>query len=280
MQGKTVVITGATSGIGEAAALALARQGARIVFTARDEAKADALLGKLRAANTGTAHAAHMGDLSTIAGTRAVGAAIAAAEPKIDVLANNAGALFVSRGETADGLERTFAVNHMAYFVLTNALLANLKTTPGQRIVSTSSDAHRAGGPLDFDDLQSKKAYSSFGAYGRSKLCNIYFTQELARRLEGAGVVATCFHPGFVASNFGTNNGVLAKGVMRLAQFVALTPEKGADTLVWLASSPEAPREGGGFYDRRKAGAMAPYARDRAAAERLWAVSEEIAARA
>lgn len=278
MNGKTVVITGATSGIGETAALALARQGARIVFTARDRTRADALMAKLARANANAAHAFHIADLSTIASTRAVGAAIAAAEPKIDVLANNAGALFVSRGETADGLERTFAVNHMAYFVLTEALLANLKATTGARIVSTASEAHRVA-PLDFDDLQSQKSYSSFGAYGRSKLCNIYFTQELSRRLEGSGVTAHCFHPGFVASNFATNNGILAKGVMAAAKFVALSPEKGADTLVWLASSPNAPSAGGGYYDRRKQGALAPFANDRQAAEKLWRVSEQIAAR-
>jgi len=280
VNGKTVVITGATSGIGQAAALELARQGARIVFTARDQAKADALMADLRRVNPNAPHAAHLGDLSTIAGTRAVGAAIAAAEPKIDVLVNNAGAMFVSREETADGLERTFALNHMAYFVLTDSLLANLKATPGARIVSTASDAYRAGGPLDFDGLQARKTYSSFGAYGRSKLCNIYFTQELARRLEGAGVAAYCFHPGFVASSFGNNNGVLTRALMAAAKLMARTPEQGADTLVWLASSPDAPREAGGFYDRRRLGALAPYAKDAAAAARLWAVSEELAARA
>lgn len=278
MKGKTVVITGATSGIGEAAALALARQGARIVFTARSQPKAEATLAKLRQANPAPAHAFHIADLSTIAATRAAGAAIAAAEPRIDVLANNAGALFTTRRETADGLERTFAVNHMAYFVLTHSLLANLKATPGARIVSTAAAAHQSGGPLNFDDLQSKQTYAAFAAYGRSKLCNIYFTQELARRLEG-GPVAYCFHPGFVASNFAADNGPLARGAMTLAKFVALSPEKGADTLVWLASAADAPAQGGGYYDRRKPGALAPYANDRAAAERLWAVSEELAAR-
>lgn len=277
MRGKTVVVTGATSGIGEAAALALAAQGARIVFTARDRARAEATLGKLRAANPEAAHAYHLADFSTIAATRAAGDAIAASEAKIDVLLNNAGALFVTRALTPDGLERTFAVNHMGYFVLTNALLERLSS--GARIVSTASGAHAAGGPLDFDDLQCAKAYSAFRAYRRSKLCNIYFTQELARRLAGSGVIASCFHPGFVASNFATNNGALAKAAMSMARFVALSPEKGADTAVWLASSDAAPREGGGYYDRRRPGALAPYASDEAAAARLWRISEEIAAR-
>lgn len=278
MHGKTIVITGATSGIGEAAAVALAKQGARIVFAARDRARADATLGKLKRTNADAAHGYHLADLSTLAAMRAAGQAIAAAEPKIDVLVNNAGALFTTRGETADGLERTFAVNHMAYFVLTNALLPSLRATPGARIVSTASEAHQFGGPLDFDDLQMTRGYTAFGAYGRSKLANILFTRELAKRA-GPDVTAHCFHPGFVASNFATNNGALAKGAMTLAKFVALSPEKGADTLVWLASSADAPREGGGYYDKRKPGRLAPFAGDDAAAARLWAVSEEIAAR-
>ncbi len=278
LNGKTIVITGATSGIGEAAALALAGQGARIVYTARDRAKADALMDKLKRANPRAAHAAYLGDLSTLAEMKRVGAEIAEAEPRIDVLANNAGAMFTTRGETADGLERTFAVNHMAYFVLTNALLERLKASEGARIVSTASEAHRFGGPIQFDDLQSKRNYTAFGAYGRSKLANIYFTQELARRLQGSGVVANCFHPGFVASNFGTNNGGLATLAMRAASIVALPPEKGADTLIWLASSAEAAREQGGYFDRRKPGALAPYARDDAASKRLWDESERIAA--
>src|SRR5262249_28260121 len=161
-----------------------------------------------------------IGDLSTIAETKRVGAAIAAAEPQIDVLANNAGAVFQSRTETADGLERTFAVNHMAYFVLTNALLPNLKATPGARIVSTASRAHEFGGPLDFDDLQIKRNYGMMRAYGRSKLANILFTRSLAKRLDGTGVVANCFHPGFVASNFATNNGPLAQLAMAAAKLV------------------------------------------------------------
>ncbi len=279
MNGKTIVIAGATSGIGEAAALALAKQGARIVFTARDRAKAEATLAKLKRVNGNAAHNFHIADLTTIAAMRAAGAAIAAAEPKIDVLANNAGAFFSTRGETADGLELTFAVNHMAYFVLTNALLPNLKATPGARIVSTASMAHSAGGPLNFDDLQARNGYSPFAAYGRSKLCNIYFTQELARRLEGSGVIATCFHPGFVASGMATNNGALTNIAMGFAKLFAVSTEKGADTLVWLASANDAPKQGGGYYDRRKPGPLAPYATDAAAAARLWAISEELAAR-
>jgi NAD(P)-dependent dehydrogenase (short-subunit alcohol dehydrogenase family) len=165
----------------------------------------------------------------------------------------------------------------MAYFVLTHELLDRLKATPGARIVSTASGAHRMGGALDFDDLQLKRSYAMWAAYGRSKLANILFTRALGRRLEGSGVTANCFHPGFVASNFATNNGVLAKGAMFMAKAVALSPEKGADTLVWLAASDAVARENGGYFDRRQRGDLAPFARDDAAAERLWDVSREIA---
>jgi NAD(P)-dependent dehydrogenase (short-subunit alcohol dehydrogenase family) len=277
MQGKTVVITGATSGIGEAGALALARAGARIVFTARNAARAEATLAKLKRANVSAAHAFHLGDLSTLAEMKRIGAEIAAAEPAIHVLANNAGAIFTSREETTDGLERTFAVNHMAYFIVTLALLDRLKSTPGARIVSTASGAHRFGGPLDFDDLQLKRGFSMWTAYGRSKLANILFTRELARKLAGTGVVANCFHPGVVASGFSTNNGILAQAAMTLAKVVALSPEKGADTLVWLASSAECANETGGYFDRRKPGALKDYASDDAAAAKLWEVSRQIA---
>lgn len=274
---KTIVVTGGTSGIGEAAALNLARQGARIVLVARSRDRAAATLAKLKQANAAAAHGAHYADLSKIAEMKRVGAEVAAAEPKIDVLVNNAGAFFLSRQLSADGLEMTFATNHMAYFIVTLALLDNLKAAGRARIVSTASTAHQFGGALDFDDLQSAKTYAAFGAYGRSKLANILFTRELAKRLAGSGVTATCFHPGFVASNFATNNGVLARAAMGAAKLVALSPERGADTLVWLASSAEADALNGGYYDRRKPGRLAPFAQDDAAAARLWAESEKLA---
>src|SRR5882724_10108126 len=167
MQGKTVVITGATSGIGEVAATRLAEQGARIVFPARDKARADDTMAKLRRANPDAAHAVHLADLSTLAEMKRVGGELAR-EPQIDVLVNNAGALFNKRQETADGLEMTFALNHMAYFVITNLLLKKLQ--PGGRIVTVASNAHR-GAKLDFDDLQSQRNYAGFPVYSRSKLC-------------------------------------------------------------------------------------------------------------
>ena len=276
MQGKTVAITGATSGIGEAAALALASQGARIVFTARDEARGAALLAGLESKNAGAGHQTVSAELTTLAGMREAGEALAAAAPSIDVLANNAGAVFTQRELTADGLEKTFAVNHMAYFVVTERLRANM--APGGRIVSTASAAH-VGARVDFDDLAMLRRYSTFSAYGRSKLCNILWTRELGRRLQGSGVTASCFHPGGVATRLGSNNSGLLSTLFRLAGRFMLTPEQGADTLVWLASSPEAPDQNGCYFARRKRVTPSPAALDDAAAARLWQVSEEIAAR-
>ena len=200
MTGKTVVITGATSGIGEVAAIRLAEQGARIVAVARDRDRAEATLVQLRQANPAADHLAHIADLSRLSEMKRAAREIAETEPNIDVLIDNAGAIFDKRQVTEDGLEMTFALNHMAYFVLTNMLLGHLKA--GARMVVTASGAHR-GAVLAFDDLQSGKHYSGFAVYSKSKLCNILFTRELARRLKGTGVTANALHPGFVATRFG-----------------------------------------------------------------------------
>jgi NAD(P)-dependent dehydrogenase (short-subunit alcohol dehydrogenase family) len=200
MKGKTIVATGATSGIGEVAVLKLAEMGARIVLVARDEVRAQATMRKLEAKAPKLGHRVHLADLSSMAETRKVGAAIAASEPRIDVLINNAGALFNRRQLSPDGLEMTFAVNHMAYFVLTEGLRRTLAASAPARIVNTASGAHK-GVKLDFDDLQSSRGFSGFQVYGRSKLCNILFTRELARRLPD-GVTANSLHPGFVATRF------------------------------------------------------------------------------
>jgi len=277
MRGQVVVITGGTSGIGEVAAEALAGRGARIVLIARDGARAAQTLEKLRAACPGVSHSVHLADLASIADTRRVGAEIAAAEPRIDALINNAGALFSRRQTSPDGLELTFALNHMAYFVLTQALTARLTATPGARIISTASNAHSAG-RLDFDDLQSTKRYAGFRAYGTSKLCNILFTRELARRLSGTGVTANCLHPGFVATRFGDQAGGLTQALIPLAKLVAVTPKQGADTIVYLASSPDVAGVTGQYFYKSKAIAPSAAPQDDAAAARLWAASEAIAA--
>ncbi|MBA2590136.1 MAG: SDR family oxidoreductase [Alphaproteobacteria bacterium] len=273
MKGKTVIITGATSGIGEVAAIRLAEQGARIVFTARDKARADQTIAKLRKANPAVDHAVHMADLSTLAEIKRVGA-ILAQEPQIDVLINNAGALFNKRQETADGLEMTFALNHMAYFVITNLLLNKLK--PGARIVTVASNAHR-GAKLNFDDLQSTRGYIGFPVYSRSKLANILFNRELARRTPD-GVTANALHPGFVATRFGDNSGGLMRTVLKVAKPIgAISPEEGAQTIIYLASSPDVAGVTGEYFYECKAATPTAEARNDADAKRLWQMSEQIA---
>ena len=276
MRGTTVVITGATSGIGEIAAIRLAEQGARIVFVARDGKRADATLAKLRNANGAAEHVAHLADLSLLAAQKRVAAEIAA-EPRIDVLINNAGALFNRRIETADGLEMSFALNHMSYFTITHLLLDKLKATPGARIVSTSSRAHR-GAKLDFDDLQSRNNFQGFRAYGRSKLCNILFTGALAKRLAGTGVTANCLHPGFVKTQFGDQSGGILQHVVAVAKvLIAISKEDGAKTIIYLASSPDVALTSGEYFNECKVETPTAEARNDADAERLWQASEKIA---
>jgi NAD(P)-dependent dehydrogenase (short-subunit alcohol dehydrogenase family) len=276
MKGKTVVATGATSGIGEVAVLALAELGARIVFIARDQARAQATMRKLEAKAPGLGHRMHLADLSSMAETRKVGAVVAESEPRIDVLINNAGALFSSRRVTPEGLELTFALNHMAYFVLSEALQERLIASAPARIISTSSSAHQ-GVSLDFSDLQSAKGYSGFKVYGRSKLANILFTRELARRLAGTGVTANCLHPGAVATRFGESSGGWVGGLLPVLKLFFISPEKGADTIVYLASSPEVANTTGAYFVKRRITGPSQAAQDDAAAQRLWEASEALA---
>jgi NAD(P)-dependent dehydrogenase (short-subunit alcohol dehydrogenase family) len=274
MKDKTVVITGATSGIGEVAADRLAQKGARIVFVARDRERGQEALRHFRAIAGHDNHSVHYADLSLLAEQKQVAELIAASEPEIDVLINNAGAMFGSRTLTKDGLEKTFALNHMSYFTVTNVLLPKLKS--GARIVSTASDAHK-GNRLNFDDLQSEKGYSGFSVYGRSKLMNILFTRQLAKRLEGTGITANCLHPGFVATRFGDQSGGLMSGLIGLAKNFALTPEQGAQTIIYLASSPEVEGRSGGYYVKSHLATPTREAQSDADAQRLWDISAKIA---
>jgi len=275
MRGKTVVITGATSGIGEVAAERLAGMGARLVLVARDKARAEHTLARLRQAGPGVAHTVHYADLSRLAEMRRVARDIAAAEPRIDVLMNNAGAMFSSRQVTEDGLERTFALNHMSYFVMTLALRDRLVAS-ATRVINTASDAHK-GRKLDFTDLQSARAYSGFDVYGRSKLCNILFTSELARRWAGTTVTANSLHPGFVATRFGDESGGMLSRAVRVAKLGAISPEKGAETLVYLASSADVAGSNGLYFYKSRPATPTPEARDPDSARRLWEESEKLA---
>lgn len=284
-----VAITGATSGIGQAAAAKLAGMGARILLIARDAKRAETTLQRLRQIAPQVRHKVYLADLFEMSQTARVAAEIAAAEPRIDVLVNNAGAMFGSRQLTREGLERTFALNHLSCFILTLGLLDRLKASAPARIITTSSEAHRPFG-LDFSDLQSQAAYrergfltvryggSAFKVYGRSKLYNILFTRALARRLRGTAVTANCFHPGFVATAFADQTGGFTSTFMRFAKRFARPVEKGAETLVYLASSPQAQNLTGQYFYDLQAIAPSAIAQDDQASERLWNESEKLLA--
>jgi NAD(P)-dependent dehydrogenase (short-subunit alcohol dehydrogenase family) len=276
MRGKTVVMTGATSGIGAVAAEKLAQMGARIVLVGRDRSRGERALRQLRKKAPGLAHTVHYADLTRISEMKRVAAEIAEAEPRIDVLVNNAGAMFATRKLTEDRLEYTFALNHMAYFVVTQGLRERLVASAPARVVSTASAAHK-GASLDFDDLQLTESFGAMKAYGRSKLCNILFTRELARRLHGTGVTANCLHPGFVATRFGDDSGGLISRLVGLAKLLAISPEKGAETIIYLASSPEIAATTGQYFYKCRPIAPSSAARDDRTALSLWERSAALA---
>lgn len=281
MQGKVVVLTGGTSGIGEAAAVQLAKLGARLVLVSRDASRAETTLKRLRTISPGiakaTEHTTHLADLSLVAETRRVAREIAAVEPRIDVLINNAGVICARRQVTAEGNELTFATNHLAYFVLTRELLPRLLDSAPARIVNTASEVHR-GAKLNFGDLQSELGYSGFAAYAKSKLANVLFTNELARRLSGSGVTANSLHPGVVSSRFGLpRKGEV--GDPSSAQFLSahgISPEQGAETIVYLASSAEAAKSNGQYFNNCQPVAPSKEAEGRAVAVKLWEESERL----
>jgi NAD(P)-dependent dehydrogenase (short-subunit alcohol dehydrogenase family) len=259
----------------------LAALGARIVLVARNRQRAEVTLAKLREFGPDLAHRAHFADLSILAEMKRVGHEIAAAETRIDVLINNAGNVFSRREVTPEGLERTFATNHMAYFVLTRCLRDRLTAAAPARIINTASAAH-IGCTLDFDDLQLARQYSTMTAYGRSKLANILFTRELARRLADTGVTTNCLHPGFVATGLGQRDGGIFGLMVRFTMLFARRAESGAQTIVHLANTPEvasisvASISGAYFVATRQA-EPSPVAQDDVAARRLWEESERIA---
>jgi NAD(P)-dependent dehydrogenase (short-subunit alcohol dehydrogenase family) len=269
------VVTGATSGIGRVVATELARKGWSVLCVGRDAARGAETLAEIRAAAGDRRAEFLQADLSSIAATRALGSIIRDRHRRLDLLINNAGSYFSQRRETVDGLEMTFALNHLGYFVLTNMLLEPLAAAPAARIVNVASGAHR-GATLDFTDLQMRRAYSGWPAYQRSKLANILFTRELARRLEGGPVIANCLHPGFVASRFGSNNGPLWRAVFRTAQLFAISSREAAKGVLHLGLAPGLAGTSGGYFDRSRPARSSQAAEDPKAARELWQVSAEL----
>jgi NAD(P)-dependent dehydrogenase (short-subunit alcohol dehydrogenase family) len=264
-----VVLTGATRGIGRAAAIELARRGVELSLVGREEDRVRATAEEAERAGGGTVHR-HVADLATMAEVRRLAEEIRARHEHIDVLANNAGALFASRHVTADGFEQTFALNHLAPFLLTN-LLRDLLA--GGRVVTTASDAHKSG-RLDLGDLQSERSYAAMRVYGTSKLCNVLFTRELARR--APELEANCFHPGVVRTGFGKNDNGIWKILTTLGGPFFRSPERGARSLLWLALSDEASGLTGTYVEDEKVVAPSADAQDDALAEELWERSAEL----
>jgi NAD(P)-dependent dehydrogenase (short-subunit alcohol dehydrogenase family) len=272
--GKVALVTGGTSGIGKATAMALAAMGADVVVVGRDRERGERAAEEIRAQTGGRVDLA-LADLSSQAEVRNLAEEFKRRYDRLDVLVNNAGLVQSTRTETVDGLESTFAINHLAPFLLTNLLLDVLKKSAPSRVVTVSSEAERWGN-IDFDDLQSKKKYRGFPVYGMTKLANIMFTYELAERLEGTGVTATCMHPGAVNTRFGTSNRGPMTLLFRLFKPFMRTPDQGADTVIWLASSPEAEGLSGRYYADRKPLKPKKIANDPAACRRLWEESERL----
>lgn len=273
-QGKIVLITGASSGIGLCAARALSKMGARVLLACRDRARGEAARQAIAQAG-GSPTELLLADLSSQRSIRALAAEVERTQPRLDVLVNNAGAVNGQRELTEDGLERTFATNHLGYFLLTNLLLDLLRRSAPSRVINVASTADR-GGKIDFDNLMGERRYLGFRAYCTSKLCNVAFTFELARRLEGTGVTAHAVHPGLVASNFGQVGGGFLGMMSKLVRPFSLTPEQGADTIVWLASLPDAAAHHGRYLSRRKHIRSLRQAYDTGVQRRLWEVSERL----
>lgn len=277
--GKVALVTGATNGIGKVTALELAKAGYRVAFTSRDKVKGERVLEEIRIASGNDALELYVGDLSSMAEVRRIALEVRAKHPQLDLLVNNAGGVFMERQNTVDGFEYTFAFNHLAYFLLTNLLLENLKAANHARVVSVSSSANY-GGKIKWDDLEFSSRFSGFAAYAQSKLMNILFANELARQLKGSGVTSNSLHPGLVNTGFGDNVKGVAKNVFGFIKGLGgITPEKGAETMLYLSTSSDVSGVTGQFFDNKKQRRANPIAYDEAAQKRLWDLSEKLVAR-
>ncbi|MGA8744760.1 MAG: SDR family NAD(P)-dependent oxidoreductase [Solirubrobacterales bacterium] len=265
-----VLLTGATRGIGRAAAVEISRQGVEVALVGRDPARVRAVAREASQAGGGAPVHEHVADLTLMTEVRALATEVRQRYGRIDVLANNAGALFASRGESAEGLERTLALNHLAPFLLTNLLRDRLR---GARVITTASDAHQSG-LLNLEDLQSERSYSAMGVYGTSKLCNILFTRELAKR--APELRANCFHPGVVRTGFGKGENGIWKVLTTLGAPFFRSPRHGARSLLWLALSDDAADLSGEYVQDEKVRSPSAQAQDEMLAEELWQRSAEL----
>ena len=274
MTGKTVLVTGGTGGIGGATAAGLADLGARVGIVGREQQRAEAAAEQIRAA--GGQVDVFTADVASQRQVRRLAEQVLAAYPRLDVLVNNVGGYWATRHETEDGLERTFAVNHLAPFLLTNLLLDRLRASAPARIVSVSSGAQSMG-RIDFDDLTGERGYNGQRAYNQSKLANVLFTYELARRLEGSGVTATVLHPGVVRTSFGReDSGRWMRLMLPVVRPFMKTPQEGARTSIHLASAPEVEGVTGQYFARSRPKESSKASYDRAAAARLWEASTRL----
>ncbi len=271
IEGKTVLVTGGTNGIGRATALELARRGARVSIVGRDEQRCRATRDMILQ-RTGREVAYQVADLSSQAEVRRLAAEFLGANDRLDVLVNNAGAIIRDREESVDGMEMTLALNHLAPFLLTSLLIDVIRSSSPARIVNVSSLAHILG-RIDFDDLQTRNGYSAMKAYSQSKLANILFTNGLAEMLEGTRVTANSLHPGIVDSGFGRLKGGRRAG-FGLMNALGISPERGAETSIFLASSPEVEGVAGKYWAKKRVRTPSRRARDTMVAKRLWTVSE------
>jgi NAD(P)-dependent dehydrogenase (short-subunit alcohol dehydrogenase family) len=278
LSGNVVAITGANAGIGKETAVALAGMGATVVMTSRDPGRGQAAHADVVERSGNRDVELESLDLAELASVRGFAASLLERHDRLDVLILNAGLIMRHRTETADGFETTFGVNHLGHFYLTTLLLDRLCAGDPARVVVVSSHAHKmARRGLDFDDLQSTRRYRAFDAYSRSKLANVYFTRELARRTAGTGVTANAVHPGYVASNFARDGDLYLEPFVKLgARLFAISPEAGAKTSVYLASSPEVEGATGGYYVKCRPAAVSKLAEDDIAARRLWETSEAL----
>lgn len=275
MTGKTCLVTGANSGIGKEVARGLAAKGARVLMVARSAERGDPAREEVAESTGNDDIELLLCDLSSQREIRRLVAEVLESEEHLHLLINNAGLILGRHILTEDKIETTFAVNHLAPFLLTHLLVDRLSASAPARVVTVSSDAHRRS-HIDFDDPSSERKFNSMGAYGQSKLANILFTAELARRLDGTGVTATCLHPGVVRTGFGRDASPLLRIFFKLARPFLLTPERGADTAIWLAGSSDVEGASGGYYEKRRLAKSSPEGRDAASAERLWALSEQM----